>query len=360
MAKRVRVLVGTKKGAFILESGTGRKRWSLSGPHCQTWPIMHVVADPSDGTIYAAGGNEWFGPAVWKSRDGGKTWSHSSKGLAYAEGETPIKAVWSLAAAHGKLYAGVEPAGLFESSDKGETWRHIEGLTNHPTRPKWVPGAGGLILHAIVPNPEDVDELWVAISAVGVFHTTDGGKSWTPRNKGVRADFNPEDQRYPEFGQCVHGLTMAAGRTTRLYQQNHCGMYRSDDGGRNWISVEKGLPTSFGFPVAAHPRDPDKFYLFPLTSPEEGRFAPEGKAAVWTSGDCGAHWRAKRHGLPQGDAYFNVLRQALATDACKPAGVYVGASSGAIYASQDEGETFAPIAENLPTIWSVETAVVDA
>src|SRR5579863_2570028 len=220
MAKRVQVLLGTKKGAFILESGTGRKRWKMSGPHCDTWPIHHVIADPADGTIYAGGGNEWFGPAVWKSTDKGATWSHSSNGLAYPKGETPVKSVWSLALAHGKLYAGVEPAGLFVSDDKGANWRHVEGLTKHPSREKWNPGAGGLILHAIVANPKDANELWVAISAAGVFHTADGGKTWTPRNKGVRADFFPEDQRYPEFGQCVHGLTMAAGSTTRLYQQN--------------------------------------------------------------------------------------------------------------------------------------------
>ena len=360
MARRVRVLVGTKKGVFILESGIGRKRWTRSGPHCDTWPIHHAIGDRADGAIYAGGGNEWFGPAVWKTTDKGQSWTHSSKGLAYPKGETPIKAVWSLASGHGKIYAGVEPAGLFESADGGQSWRHVEGLTNHPSRAQWNPGAGGLILHSIVLNPEDKNEIWVGISSAGVFHTADGGKTWTTRNTGVRADYNPPEQRYPEFGQCVHGLAMAAGNPKRLYQQNHCGMYRSDDGGLSWDSVEKGLPSSFGFPVAAHPRDPDRFYLFPLNGDVKGRFPPEAKAAVWTSGDCGAHWRAKRAGLPQGDAFFNVLRQALATDVCDPAGVYVGTSSGAVFASADEGETFAAIAENLPAISSVETVLLDA
>ena len=360
MAKKLRVLIGTKKGAFILEGGVGRKRWTMSGPHCETWPIHHAIGDASDGTLYGAGGNEWFGPAVWKSTDQGKTWTHSSKGLAYPAGETPIKAAWTLAVGHGKVYCGVEPAGLFVSADKGETWSHVEGLTDHPTRPQWNPGGAGLLLHSILVNPADAKEMWVGISAAGVFHTSDGGKNWAPRNKGVRADYNPEDQRYPEFGQCCHGLAMAAGDPMRIYQQNHCGMYRSDDGGLNWLSVEKGLPSSFGFPVAAHPRDPDRFYLFPLNGDQKGRFAPGANAAVWTSGDCGDRWKAKRGGLPQGDAYFNVLRQALATDVCKPAGVYLGTSSGALYASLDEGETYAPIAQNLPSISSVETVLLDA
>jgi photosystem II stability/assembly factor-like uncharacterized protein len=352
----ISLLVGTRKGAFILRSDEAREEWSVDGPHCQTWPVNHVIAD-AGGTIYAAAGNEWFGPAVWKSTDGGKTWTHSSKGLAYPEGSTPIKSAWSLAAGHGTLWCGVEPAGLFRSDDAGETWQHVEGLQRHPSRDSWVPGAGGLILHHVVLHPTDPDQVWVAISTAGVFYTADGGKTWEARNKGVRCDYMPEDQRYPETGQCVHGLAMAPGMPNRIYQQNHCGMYRSDDGGRSWQSIEAGLPSTFGFPVAAHPRDPERVYLAPLNGDINGRYMPDAKAAVWCSHDAGATWRDGRKGLPQGTAFFNVLRQALATDPLTPAGVYMGTGSGELYASRDEGETWTCVARHLPTITSVETLV---
>lgn len=357
MTDRLQVLIGTKKGAFIAESGADRADWALKGPFCDTWPINHVIADPADGTIWAGGGNEWFGPAVWKSTDGGDSWTHSSKGLAYPEGSTPIKAVWSLARAHGRLWAGVEPAGLFVSDDDGETWSHVEGLTNHPSRKDWVPGAGGMILHAVVTHPRDPGQLWVAISTAGVFHTFDGGQTWEPRNRGTRADFMPEDMRYPEYGQCVHGLAMAPGNPDRLYQQNHCGMYRSDDGGRSWVSIEKGLPSDFGFPVAVHPRDPEKVYLIPLNGAIEGRYVPDARAAVWCTADRGETWTDSRDGLPQENAYFNVLRQALATDALEPAGVYFGTNGGELYASTDEGRSWRAITAHLPMVHSVETAL---
>jgi photosystem II stability/assembly factor-like uncharacterized protein len=363
MATKVLVLLGTKKGAFVLESDAARRRWALRGPFCETWPMNHVVGDPATGTIYGGGGNEWFGPAVWKSADLGATWTHSSRGLAYAEGETPIRSVWSLAPGGpggGRLYAGVEPAGLFRSDDGGETWRHLHGLRDHPSRPDWQPGGGGLILHSIVPHPTDEASLWVGISTGGVFHTADGGETWAPRNRGTRNDYAPEGQRYPEHGQCVHCVVMAPGRPDRLYQQNHCGMYRSEDGGRSWESIEAGLPSSFGFPAAAHPRDPATLYLVPLNGDSTGRYMPEARAAVWRTRDRGDTWQALREGLPQENTYFGVLRQALATDRLDPAGVYFGTSSGVLYASADEGERWAPIAEHLPAILSVETLVVEA
>ena len=359
MGTMVLTLLGTKKGAFILKSDAERRDWVLSGPFCETWPTNHVIADPATGTIYAAGGNEWFGPAVWKSGDLGETWSHSSRGLAYEAGEEPITAVWSLAPGHGRLYAGVAPAGLFASDDGGETWTHVEGLSRHPTRPEWQAGGAGLILHSIVLDPEDESRIWVGMSSVGVFHTADGGKTWEPRNSGVRCDYLPEDQRYPEFGQCVHCIVMAPGGSGRLYQQNHCGMYRSDDGGRSWASIENGLPSSFGFPAAAHPRDPERLYLVPLNGDVRGRYMPDAKAAAWATRDGGATWAAKRSGLPQENAYFNVLRQALAVDRLEPAGVYFGTGSGEVYASRDEGESWERIAEHLPAISSVETLVIE-
>jgi photosystem II stability/assembly factor-like uncharacterized protein len=322
--------------------------------------MNHVIADPTTGTIYAGGGNEWFGPAVWKSTDLGATWTHSSNGLAYDSGEDAIKSVWSLAARDGRLYAGVQPAGLFSSDDGGESWTHVAGLRDHPTRPKWQPGGAGLILHAIIPHPQDPDRMWIGISAVGVFYTQDGGKTWEPRNTGTRCDYLPEAERYPEFGQCVHCVVMAPNQPERLYQQNHCGMYRSDDGGKNWHSIEAGLPSSFGFPAVAHPRDPSTLFLMPLNGDIAGRYVPDGKAAVWRTRDGGREWEAKRAGLPQENAFIGVLRQAMATDRLEPAGVYAGTSSGTLYASADEGETWRGIAQHLPTILSVETLVVDA
>lgn len=359
MTRKTLVLLGTKKGAFIAESDTKRGKWALRGPFCETWPMNHVVADPLTGTIYAGGGNEWFGPAVWKSTDLGETWTHSSEGLAYETGKEPVKAVWSLAVRNGSLYAGVQPAGLFRSDDDGQTWSHMEGLQKHPSRDRWEPGGAGLILHSLVVHPEDENRIWIGISAAGVFHTSDGGKTWEPRNRGTRADFLPEGQNYPEFGQCVHCLVMAPGGNERLYQQNHCGMYVSEDGGKNWRSIEAGLPSTFGFPAAAHPRDPDTLFLLPLNGDSAGRYVPDAKAAVWRTRDAGKSWEAMRGGLPQNNAYFGVLRQAMATDRLEPAGVYFGTSSGSVFASADEGESWTAIAEHLPTVLSVETLVVD-
>jgi photosystem II stability/assembly factor-like uncharacterized protein len=360
MAKRILILVGTKKGAFTLTSDVDRRTWDLRGPFCETWPLNHVIADPDSGTIYAGGGNEWFGPAVWKSTDLGATWTHSSEGLTYQAGEQPIKSVWSLAPSAGGLYAGVEPAGLFRSNDGGQSWQHVAGLREHPSRPNWQPGGGGLILHSLVPHPTDTQQLSIGISSVGVFHTDDGGGTWQTRNQGTRCDFMPEAQRYPEFGQCVHCLVMAPGMPDRLYQQNHCGMYRSDDAGLHWTSIEQGLPSSFGFPAATHPRDPATLYLLPLNGDIAGRYVPDGKAAVWRTRDRGESWEALRDGLPQHNTFFGVLRQAMATDRLDPAGVYFGTNTGALYASGDEGDRWACIAQHLPPIHSVETLVVDA
>jgi photosystem II stability/assembly factor-like uncharacterized protein len=359
MAERILILLGTRKGAFFLESPAGRKSFALQGPFCEAGPINHVIGDPRTGTIYAGGGNPWFGPVVWKSQDLGKTWTRGSKGLGYAPGEPAVTSVWSLSPGEDRLYAGVDPAGLFVSEDDGESFSHVAGLREHPSRPQWNPGAGGLILHSIVRHPEDSEQIWVAISAAGVFYTADGGTTWEPRNRGTRADFNPEDQRYPEFGQCVHCLVMAPGKPNRLYQQNHCGMYRSDDGGRSWDSIEEGLPSSFGFPAAVHPRDPDGLFLIPLNGAIEGRYMPDGAAAVWRTGDGGTSWEAGRRGLPQDNAYFGVLRQALATDPLEPAGVYFGTGTGEVYVSDDEGRSFRRIAEHLPVISSVETLVLN-
>jgi photosystem II stability/assembly factor-like uncharacterized protein len=360
MAKKVLLLLGTNKGAFILEGDAARRDWALRGPFCDTWPINHFVGDPATGALYAGGGNAWTGAAVWRTDDLGATWRRSGEGIAYEDGEDPIVSVWSLAPANGRLYAGVQPAGLFLSDDQGRTWSHVRGLRDHPTRPQWNPGGAGLTLHSLVPDPGDPERIWVGISSAGVFQTEDGGASWVPRNRGTRCEFPGMERSFPEFGQCVHNVVRAPGGGERLYQQNHCGMYRSDDGGREWVSVENGLPSSFGFPVAAHPRDPDTAWLIPLNGDIQGRYVPDAKAAVWRTRDGGASWRDLRAGLPQDNVFFCVLRQAMATDRLAPAGVYFGTNSGALYASADEGDSWRRIAENLPLILSVETLALDA
>jgi photosystem II stability/assembly factor-like uncharacterized protein len=359
MGKKVLILLGTNKGAFFIESDKYRGSWKIRGPFCDTLPINHVIFDPRTNTIYCGGGNRWSGPSVWRTSDLGASWTQSSEGLGYSDDE-PVKAVWSLAVAGDTLYAGVEPAGLYRSDDAGRSWRHVSGLRQHPSRPEWQPGGAGLILHSIIPHPHDEKQIWVAISAAGVFHTTDGGDSWQPRNRGTRADFLPEEQRYPDYGQCVHSLIMAPGLPDHFYQQNHCGMYRSLDGGRNWESIEAGLPSSFGFAAAVHPHDPATLYFLPLNGDSIGRYVPDGKAAVWRSRDCGKTWEALRNGLPQENTFFAVLRQAMATDRLEPVGVYFGTNSGSLFASVNEGDDWICIAQHLPLILSVETITFEA
>ena len=362
MTDRVALLIGTPKGAFILDGDASRRDWSVRGPLCEGWPIHDISVHPESGALLAGGGSPWYGPAVWRSDDLGRSWTHSSEGLTYGDDGPKLKTVWNVTASNGTagsrtIYAGVEPAGLFRSEDGGATWTHVEGLTNHPTRPEWQPGNGGLILHSIVPHREDRNRVWVGISAVGAFETRDGGATWETRNKGVRAEFNPED-RYPEFGQCVHKLVMAADGGEHLYQQNHCGVYRSTDGGRQWEEISAGLPSDFGFPMAAHPRDPGTVWTIPLTQPEEGRLMPDAKAAVWRTHDGGDSWIRSGDGLPQHDAYVGVLREAMAVDRLDPVGVYFGTSTGQVYGSADEGRTWSLVVDNLPPVWSVEATVV--
>lgn len=353
---RVLLMVGTKKGAFLLESDEARRDWSIRGPFCEGFEIRDVVHDPSDGSIYAAATSPWFGPAVFRSPDLGETWTHSSEGLTYGDDGPKLTRVWSLAAANGAVYAGVEPAGLFRSDDAGATWQHVEGLTNHPSRPDWFGGNGGLILHTIVPHPSDPARMWVGASAVGVFETTDGGASWTPRNRGIRQDYNPGEPL--EVGSCVHKIAMAAGTDQTLYQQNHCGVYRSEDGGAAWTEITGDLPTDFGFVMGSHPRDPQTAWVIPLTTPEHGRYTPDGSAAVWRTSDGGASWERHADGLPQQNAWVSVLRQAMGVDSLAPAGVYFGAQSGQVYASADEGQTWSEAASNLPAVASVGAAVI--
>jgi photosystem II stability/assembly factor-like uncharacterized protein len=357
MTSRQLLLVGTKKGTFVLEGDTTRDRWTVRGPLCEGWPIHDVSWDASSGAILAGGGSPWYGPAVWRSDDLGETWTHSSDGLTYADDGPKLSKVWNVTAAHGSVWAGVDPAGLFKSADGGTTWQHVEGLRSHPSTPDWQPGNGGLCLHTIVPHPTDADRMWVGISAVGAFETVDGGATWELRNKGVRADFDPAT--YPEFGQCVHKMAMAAGRPDTLYQQNHCGVYRTDDGGRQWTEITAGLPSQFGFPMVAHPRDPSTVWTVPLNGDDRGRYAPDAALGVWRTSDAGESWGRYGDGLPQRDAYLSVLRESMAVDRLDPVGVYIGTSAGQLFASRDEGETWRAVAEHLPPIWSVDAVTLD-
>lgn len=357
MRGRVELLVGTRKGAFILDSDASRREWRVRGPFCETWPIHHVIRSESDGAVYAAGGNAWYGPSVWRSPDDGATWTQSSAGLSYGDDGPKLTTIWTLRASNGTLYAGVEPAGLFRSDDRGETWTHVAGLRDHPSRPEWQPGAGGLCLHSIAVHPNDAERMWVAASAVGTFETTDGGRTWETRNKGVRADFIPGPA--PDFGQCVHKLALHPDRPDVLYQQNHCGVYRSDNGGREWTEITPGLPSQFGFPLAIHPHDPSTIYVIPHSEPDAGRHMIDGHAAVWSSRDRGDSWRRLDNGLPRDDAYLTVLREGMAMDTLDPAGVYFGTENGQVFGSADEGAQWQLIADFLPPVWSVEAAVVD-
>lgn len=358
---RVILLVGTPKGAFILESDAGRRTWTTRGPLCEGWPVHDLIHDPRSGAIFAAGGSPWYGPAVWRSDDLGATWSHSGAGLTYGDGEgvPPIPTIWSLAVApDGALLAGVEPAGLFRSEDGGATFTHVRGLRDHESQPTWQPGAGGLILHTIVPHPTDPARIWVGISAVGIFETIDGGRTWEPRNRGVRADFNPDP--HPVTGQCVHKFAAAAGEPETLYQQNHCGMYRSTDGGRAWTDLTRnGLPSQFGFPLVTHPRDPGTWWIIPLNGDDRGRFVPDARPAVWRTRDRGDTWARLDAGLPDGNAYLSVLREAMARDTLDPVGITFGTKTGQLWHSRDEGDTWHRITADLPEIWAVEAVVLD-
>ncbi len=359
MSQRCLLLLGTPKGAFILDGDAGRREWRLRGPSFGAWPVHDISVDPSTGALLAGAGSPWFGPAVFRSDDLGETWTHSSEGLTYGDAGDKVVTVWNVTGApDGTIYAGVEPAGLFRSRDGGKTFEHVAGLTGHPSRPHWVPGAGGLILHTIIPHPADPDRVWVGISSVGVFETRDGGATWQTRNKGVRAEFNPGD-RFPDYGQCVHKAVLASDGGERLYQQNHCGVYRSADGGVQWEEITGSLPSDFGFGMATHPRDPLTAWTIPLKDPTQGRTMPDGAAAVWRTNDGGDSWIRSGEGLPQQDAHIGVLREAMAVDRLDPVGVYFGTSTGQVYGSADEGRTWTKVADNLPPIWSVEAHVVD-
>jgi photosystem II stability/assembly factor-like uncharacterized protein len=296
---------------------------------------------------------------VW-SNDLGKSWTTAKQNPAFPEKSAmKLERIWHLEPGRPSepqvLYAGVAPAALFRSEDGGVTWGEIETLTQHPTRSRWHPGAGGLCLHSIVVDPSDEKRMFVGISAVGVFRTEDGGATWTVANQGTRAEFLPE--KYPEFGQCVHKLLMADGKKSLLFQQNHCGVYRSADAGRTWQEITSGLPSDFGFPLALHPRESETLFVLPLKG-AEFRCPPEGKLRVFRSRNGGKTWDTLTKGLPQENAFVGVYREGMAADSLNPAGVYFGTNTGKIFGSPDEGDTWQTLADNLPPVFSVSTAIV--
>ncbi len=374
------LLVGTTKGAFLISSNADRTDWTVTGPHCELWPINHVVGDPDTGTIWAGGGGEWHGAGVWRTSDGGATWQLSklSTGqldqwaandadfaamIGWTDDPAPfgedLHSVWSLHHAHGKLHAGVKPGTLLHSTDGGETWTRNEALANHPDRESFTPGAAGLTLHTILTDPGDPGKIWLGISAAGVFASEDGGQSWDRRNRLSNAEAcahhdHPAAPRDGQTGFCVHNM-VRAGDNGALYQQNHHGVFRSHDEGRSWDDITEGLPSTFGFPIAVNPNDPDMIWTVPLNGDMAGRYPPDAAAAVWRSTDGGETWQATRTGLPQQACFFTVLRQAMATDTEDQPGVYFGTNSGSVFGSTDTGETWVEIARHLPTVLSVET-----
>jgi len=357
MAKTM-LMVGTRKGLFVFESDD-RRDWSIRGPYCDGWPIYHAIHDPQTGDIYAAAASEWHGAGVWRSSDLGETWQLSSEGLGYSDGgELKLSKISGITAAHGRLLAGAESVGVFESGDRGASWSLLSTLDGQPGRTIWNDHAnqppGHLGMPAILPDPDQADRFWVIVQGQGIFETGDGGSSWTPRNQGLRAEWPRE---FDDVGFCVHKLVMAPTDHSRMFQQNHCGMHRSDDGGRSWTEITEGLPCDFGFAAAAHPHDRDSFYVIPL-DPGHTRCMPDGHASVWRTGDAGSTWRRLDHGLPHQNAHLGVLREGMAIDDLDSPGLYFGTSTGQVFASADEGESWNEIASYLPGIASVEVAVV--
>jgi photosystem II stability/assembly factor-like uncharacterized protein len=381
MKSKVRLLVGTKKGAFILTSDANRKSWTVKGPLFPGWEVYHMAGSPADPKrIYASQTSGWFGQVIQRSSDGGKTWETPGGGpengpdgmprgesnkFVY-EGEVgdhlfydgkprpwAFKRVWHLEPSlddPDTCFAGVEDAALFKTVDGGRSWRELPGLRRHPSAPKWAPGAGGMCLHTIVLDRAVPGRMFVAISAAGVFRSDDSGETWRPMNKGLHSDYIPD--KNAEVGYCVHKIVQHSAKPEVLYMQLHGGVLRSDDGGGHWKDINKGLPNDFGFPIAVHSHDPETIYVIPI-DPNLGRVPPEGKLRVYRSKDGGRSWRALTKGLPQKDCYVNVLRDAMAVDSLDSCGIYFGTTGGQVYASADGGDSWNPIVRDLPHVLSV-------
>jgi len=385
----VRVLVGTRKGAFILTSDGKRDKWDVSGPHFAGWEMYHLKGSPADpNRIYASQTSGWFGQIIQRSDDGGNTWhqpgtppgepvapgppkSESNKFSYNASPETgkpltthqwydgtqhpwEFKRVWHLEPSltdPDTVYAGVEDAALFRSIDGGMNWEELSGLRGHGTGPEWQPGAGGMCLHTIILDPSNPQRIWIAISAAGAFRTDDGGKTWRPINRGLKSQYIPDPNA--EVGHCVHHVAMNPSRPGVLFMQKHWDVMRSDDAGDSWHEVSGNLPTDFGFVIDVHAHEPETIYVVPIKSDSE-HYVHEGKLRVYRSRTGGNEWEALTKGLPQSNCYVNVLRDAMAVDQLDKCGVYFGTSGGQVYASADAGDTWDPIVRDLPAVLSVE------
>jgi len=383
---QVRVLVGTKKGAFVLTSDGKREHWDVNGPHFAGWEMYHVKGSPADpNRLYASQTSGWFGQIIQRSDDGGKTWHQpgtppgepaapgppktDSNKFAYDVSAAPLtthqfydgtqhpwefKRVWHLEPSlkdPDTVYAGVEDAALFRSTDGGQNWKELPGLRGHGTGPKWQPGAGGMCLHTIILDPSNPQRMFIAISAAGAFRTDDGGKTWKPINQGLRSKYIPDPTA--EIGHCVHHVAMHPSRPGVLFMQKHWDVMRSDNAGDQWVRVSGNLPTDFGFVIDVHAHEPETIYVVPIKSDSE-HYVHEGKLRVFRSRSGGNEWEALTKGLPQRDCYVNVLRDAMAVDSLDKCGVYFGTTGGQVYASADAGDSWAPIVRDLPAVLSIE------
>ncbi|MCG6954858.1 MAG: exo-alpha-sialidase [Gemmatimonadetes bacterium] len=357
------LMVGTTKGAFLFRSDPDRGTWQTEGPHFPGEEVYAIALDQRAGRrrLWAAPGNAFFGTTVRASDDLGATWSGKEERSVKFPEESglALSRIWQIRPGRDsepdRLFLGVEPTCLFESTDAGDTWAPVESFLKHEHRPKWTPGNGGLCMHTILPDPESAERMVVAFSTGGVYRTDDGGASWRPRNQGVRAEFRPD--KHPEFGQCVHKVVHHPSRPERLFLQNHWGLYRSDDWGDSWEDVANGVPSDFGFAMAMHPHDPETVYIVPLEG-DYFRCTPEAKLRVYRTRNGGASWEPLSRGLPQEDAYETVLRDALDTDDRERAGVYFGTRSGKVYASADDGDSWSLVRDGLPPVVCVKAAVL--
>ena len=381
---KVRVLVGTRKGAFVLRADGSRSQWDISGPHFAGWEIYHVKGSPVESNrLYASQTSGWFGQLVQRSDDGGETWYPPGNNLDELAGEDGMpkgesnkfvyegevgthkrydgtqhpwefKRIWHLEPSltdPDTIYAGAEDAALFKTMDGGKTWQELAALRSAKAH-LWQPGAGGMCLHTILLHPTDPHRIYVAISAAGVFRTDDGGNTWQPVNSGLKSPYELPDPD-AEVGHCVHRIAMHPSRPDVLFMQKHWDVMRSDDAGDQWREISGNLPSDFGFPIDVHAHEPETIYVVPITSDAE-HFPPEGKLRVYRSRTGGNEWQALTNGLPQKDRYVNILRDAMAIDSLEPCGVYFGTTGGQVYLSADSGDTWNPIVRDLPPVLSVE------